>query len=303
MEFTRLSLRESLSVKKLISFHYFEYTKGYVFEGEQHDFWEFLYVDKGEVEVRADDRTLELTQGTVIFHKPGEFHTVRVREHHKPPNLIVISFECGSPFMARLENKIMALGNRERNLLSLILQEGFQAFLPPYDNPTLHQLSRNPNAQFASEQTFKSYLEILLINLVRNEEPAGGHEPRKLSSMQKEKAEHRIVQQIIEYMKQHLSTSLSLDHLCQTVHLGKSRLKEIFQSQTGTGALEYFKLLKIEEAKSLIREEHYNYTEIAAMLGYASIHYFSRDFKKTTGMSPSEYARTAKARINSDGLR
>jgi AraC-like DNA-binding protein len=300
MEFARLSLRETFSIKKLISFHYFEYAQGFSFEGEQHDFWEFLYVDKGEVEVRADDRTLELTQGTIIFHKPGEFHTVRVGKHHKPPNLIVISFECRSPYMARFENKIMALGNRERNLLSLIVQEGFQAFLPPFDDPLVHRLSRNPNALFASEQVMKSYLEILLIHLVRNQERAGGQETGKLTSVKKEKAEQRIVQQMIDYMKNHLSASLSLDQLCKAAHLGKSRLKEIFQSQTGTGALEYFKMLKIEEAKSLIREEQYNFTEIAAMLGYASIHYFSRDFKKSTGMSPSEYARTVKARIRSD---
>jgi AraC-like DNA-binding protein len=46
----------------------------------------------------------------------------------------------------------------------------------------------------------------------------------------------------------------------------------------------------------MIREQHYNYTEIAWILGYTSIHYFSRDFKKTAGMSPSESARTVKAR-------
>lgn len=297
MEFARLSLKQALSVDKLISFHYFEYPKGYVFEGERHDFWEFLYVDKGEVEVRADDRTWELAQGTVIFHKPGEFHTVRVGERHKPPNLIVISFECRSPYMSRFENKVIALGSRERGLLSLILQEGFHAFRPPFDNPALHRLTRNPDAPFAGEQALKSYLELLLIGLIRKEERGCSQEAGKRASPQKEKAEQRIVQQIIDYMKTRLSDSLTLDQLCQAVHVGKSRLKEIFQAQTGTGALEYFKLLKIEEAKSLIREEQDNVTEIAAKLGYASIHYFSRDFKKSTGMSPSEYARTVRAKV------
>lgn len=302
MDFNRLTLKELLTVDKLISFHYFEYTKGYMFEGEQHDFWELLYVDKGAVEIRADERTLELTQGMIIFHKPDEFHTVQVGHQHKPPNLIVISFECRSPFMAKFENVALSLGNREQNLLSLILQEGFHSFMPPYDNPASHQLIRNPDAPFASEQAIKSYLEILLIQLIRNFEDnsvTNGTTARKPSSMQSEKAEQRIVRGIVEYMKARLSEQLSLDQLCKETHLGKSRLKEIFHSQTGTGAMEYFKLLKIEEAKTLIREHQYNYTEIASILGYASIHYFSRDFKKSTGMSPSEYARTLKARASS----
>ncbi|MEG2842596.1 MAG: AraC family transcriptional regulator, partial [Ruthenibacterium sp.] len=43
-----------------------------------------------------------------------------------------------------------------------------------------------------------------------------------------------------------------------------------------------------------IREGSHNFTEIASMLGYNSIHYFSRHFKKVTGMTPSEYASSVK---------
>ncbi|KQX46982.1 AraC family transcriptional regulator [Paenibacillus sp. Root444D2] len=299
MDFPSIQLQESLTIQTLFSFHYFEYAKGFVFDGEQHDFWEILYVDKGEVEVRADDHIHTLHQGNMIFHKPEEFHTVSVKHEHTPPNLIVICFECTSPAMAIFEKKILALGDRERNILSLIIQEGFQAFLPPFDKPTVHHLERNPHAPFASEQMIKSYLEVLLITLIRNQEQASTPDSMKYkqSSLQKEKAEQRIVQQIMEYLKANLSQSFTQDHLCQMFHLGKSRLKELFQSQMQTGVLEAFKSLKIEQAKTFIRDGRYNFTEIAAMLGYASIHYFSRDFKKTVGMPPSDYAKSVKARL------
>ncbi|MCY9694727.1 AraC family transcriptional regulator [Paenibacillus alginolyticus] len=299
MDFPSIQLQESLTIQTLYSFHYFEYAKGFVFDGEQHDFWEILYVDKGEVEVRADDQIHTLHQGNMIFHKPEEFHTVSVKHEHTPPNLIVICFECTSPAMTIFETKILSLGDRERNILSLIIQEGFQAFLPPFDKPTVHHLERNPHAPFASEQMIKSYLELLLITLIRNQAQASTQDSmkNKQSSLQKEKAEQRIVQQIMDYLKANLSQSFTQDHLCQTFHLGKSRLKELFQSQMQTGVLEAFKSLKIEQAKTYIRDGRYNFTEIAAMLGYASIHYFSRDFKKTVGMPPSDYARSVKARL------
>ncbi|MEG2232251.1 MAG: AraC family transcriptional regulator, partial [Lachnospiraceae bacterium] len=41
-------------------------------------------------------------------------------------------------------------------------------------------------------------------------------------------------------------------------------------------------------------EQHMNFTQISDFLGYNSIHYFSRQFKKTTGMTPSEYASSIK---------
>lgn len=53
--------------------------------------------------------------------------------------------------------------------------------------------------------------------------------------------------------------------------------------------------MKIDYAKKYIRENDYNMSQIADILGYESIHYFSRQFKKVTGMSPTEYSKSIKA--------
>ena len=52
--------------------------------------------------------------------------------------------------------------------------------------------------------------------------------------------------------------------------------------------------MKIDMAKELIRNKNMNFTQISDQLGYTSIHYFSRQFKKITGMTPSEYASSIK---------
>ena len=58
--------------------------------------------------------------------------------------------------------------------------------------------------------------------------------------------------------------------------------------------MDYFANLKIDAAKEMIRMSDMNFTQIAEELGYASIHYFSRQFKKRTAMTPTEYAYSIK---------
>lgn len=295
MEFVRTALADSLKVDKLISFHYFEYANGFVFDGERHDFWELLYVDRGSVEVRADDRTYELKQGHMIFHKPDEFHTVQVKPHHKPPHLVVLSFECDSTGMDALRDHVLTLSDSDRQWLSLAVQEGFRAFSPPFDDPSEHRLVRQSDAPFGSEQLMRSYLEILLISLVRAVTVSESGKPSaKPTTAFKANFEQELSERIVSHLKEHLSEPLTLEQLCTRFHVGKSRLKQIFHDRFRCGVMEFYRALKIEEAKSLIREHKYNLTEISARLGYASIHYFSREFKKNVGMSPSEYAKTVK---------
>lgn len=113
--------RREMAVDAIVTVHYFEYAKNYVFEGEKHDFWELLYVDKGEVEVMADSTGYRLRQGDMIFHKPDEFHNV-FANGVVAPNLVVVSFVCRSAAMSYFEGKILRLDGDERALLSVWLR-------------------------------------------------------------------------------------------------------------------------------------------------------------------------------------
>jgi two-component system response regulator YesN len=58
--------------------------------------------------------------------------------------------------------------------------------------------------------------------------------------------------------------------------------------------MEYLSLLRISESKKLIREQNYNMTEISNLLYFDNPHYFSRAFKRFTGMTPREYKYSVK---------
>ena len=61
---------------------------------------------------------------------------------------------------------------------------------------------------------------------------------------------------------------------------------------TGMGAVHYFQVLRMKEAKRLIRESDLSITGIAEKLGFSGIHHFSRVFRKVTGMTPTQYAKS-----------
>ncbi|MHA6485508.1 helix-turn-helix domain-containing protein [Paenibacillus sp. strain BS8-2] len=281
-------------MKDIISLHYFEFSKDFAFEGEKHDFWEFVYVDKGEIEVFADTEGYCLHQGDVIFHKPNEFHGVWANRRIAP-NVIIISFVCHSKEMAFFENKIFTLNNSECEMLAQLMKNGFAAFHPPFDDPRNHTLTRRADASIGSEQLIKLYLEMFLIRLRETNDLT--KREQRLSAPTKQRSEAELVNRMLVYMEQHLYGEIRLEQVYKTFNLSKSHALTIFKAQTGEGIMKYYRKLKIEQAKKMIREQRHNFTEIADLLHYSSVHTFSRHFKSFTGMSPSEYARTVIAKM------
>ncbi len=294
MKFPRLKLKEEFKIDSIVSMHYFEFARDYTFKGESHDFWEFLYVDKGEAEVTAGRNGYVLKQGDIIFHKPNEFHSVWAN-HIIAPNIVVVSFVCRSETMKFFNDRIFAVGDTERNILGNLVREGMDAFKPPFDDPFGNTLLRRRDAGFASEQMVKISLQSLLISLVRRNAPL--KKERKLSSAAKERAEKDVAAKVGKYFTDNIDGNLTLGDVCNHMSMSRTHLTEVFRKEVGTGVIERFKKMKVEKAKQLIREEDNNFTEIAEILGYSSIHSFSRHFKKVTDMSPSEYSKSVKSRV------
>ncbi len=289
MGYEPVHLTHMLTVNEIVSIHYFEYASNYYFEGESHDFWELLYVDKGEVDVRAGDRALCLQKGQIIFHAPGEFHALSANGV-VAPNLVVAGFVCADEAMRFFEGRVLDADDTARALLARIVEEARSAFVTPLDDPLTTRLVRRDAAPFGAEQLIAQSLEQLLIGFIRT----GGTAAARQTSMIREHSQQAFIDQVHAYLEANITRRLTLADICRDNLVGRSYLQKIFRERTGGGAMEYFGVMKIDAAKRLIREGTHNFTEIAAHLGYNSIHYFSRHFKKVTGMTPSEYASSIK---------
>lgn len=294
MDYVKTPLKKEIQINKIVSVHYFEWAKDYLYKGEKHDFWEFLYVDKGEVDITADIQECKLKQGEMIFHKPNEFHNLWANGKIAP-NLVVISFECVSKAMKFFENKIVTIGDYEKNLLAQIIREAQATFSSPLNKPSIKKLEKKKERPFGCEQLIQNYLELLLISLVRKGDCI--RKENRPSSAARERMNEDITKRIIDYLTKNVHNSLCLRDVCRFSNLSKTSLKTVFKEKTGMCVMEYFKMIKIEAAKKMIREEQANFTEIAAKLGFSSVQYFSRRFKQLTDMTPSEYASSVKVKI------
>ena len=74
----QMCIRDStISIHEVFTIHYFEYMSDFSFAGESHNFWEFVFVDKGEIDIYMESIHARLKKGEVAFHKPNEFHRLQ----------------------------------------------------------------------------------------------------------------------------------------------------------------------------------------------------------------------------------
>lgn len=215
------------------------------------------------------------------------------------PNLVVISFECNDDAMYFFNDRLLQIDETERNLLANIIIEARRCFDCRLDDPYLQNMPLKDPDTFGAQQMIKLYLEHFLIHLIRRysnpivlSKKLPKADPPKVT---KSNSDAEIFGRIVDYLESHLTTHVTIDQICKDNLIGRSQLQKIFKEHCSLGIIEYFSMLKINAAKELIRTNRMNFTQIAEHLGYTSIHYFSRQFKKVSGMTPSEYASSIKA--------
>ena len=275
-----------IEVSKLVTIHYYEFDRRFVFHGESHDFWEMVYVDKGSVSITRDEEQITLGAGEVVFHRPNEFHAIKA--HESEPNFFVISFECRSPAMQHFERYHTHLNKTLGAFISSMLKEAETTFVIPKNDTELKKLIRREDAVLGGEQLIKTYLEQLLIFLIRGITKTG----EAIIFPSKESLQSHLVGSLKAYIDERVEGVVHIADLCEEFCYSKSYLSRVFAEQTGESIAAYMVRAKIKRAKQLIRENTMNFSQISAQLSFESPQYFSRVFRRVTGMTPSEFKRT-----------
>ena len=105
-----------------------------------------------------------------------------------------------------------------------------------------------------------------------------------------QKFENELLNEILLYINENIYSPLNVEDLCDHFAISRSSLQSLFRNYVYTAPKEYISNLKLEKSKVLIKESKYTISEISSILGFSSIHYFSRRFKQRFGMNPTDYA-------------
>ncbi len=288
MAFELQPVRREIVIDGFNSIYYFEFDKNFTHLPEKHDFWELVYVDSGEITAVTDGLGQTLTQGQVIFHRPGEVHA-HISNNLVPNNMLVVSFTTQSPEMMFFEGKVFSLQKLSKTLLTLFTGEAknaLEAIPNRYEDKRPLDFSRAP---YGSLQLLECYLTEFLLTLRRGDETGSrvGH-----SESSRAIAQSSLLELIIGYLKSNIYETVTISDICSRFFVGKSQLCGLFAAGVGMSPIEYFNSLKIAEAKKLLRREELSVSRISDMLGYLSIHTFSRAFKRYVGFSPTEYRKS-----------
>lgn len=275
-----------INVSEIVTIHYFEFDRNFESHGEKHDFWEIVYIDKGEAIIKTKAREFTLKQGEAVFHKPNEFHAVSANGK-VAPNVFIITFVCRSKAMDFFKAKQMSIPTPLRKYIGSIVSEAEQAYHLARNNPYLTELTPKQNAPEGSVQLIKLNLEMLLIKLLRHEQNV------KETSVQREIPDN-LIAGVVEVLHSNVYGKITVEDICRKLCFSRSYVSARFKDSCGMTMNEYINRMKIEEAKTLIREEKHSISEISEMLCYDNPHYFSRVFKKVTHMSPREYKQSVK---------
>lgn len=132
------------------------------------------------------------------------------------------------------------------------------------------------------EDVCQAYMEILIIRLMRTTALAVPSEPQAIST-------NRQCAAVRRFIDLHFKEPLTLEQLAEEGHMNKYYLSHAFKREYGISPINYMISRRIEESKYLLAETDLSMSQIAQLLGFSSLSYFSQVFRRSQEISPKEY--------------
>ncbi len=290
--FAEYKMPKLIDVVSFCSLLYYEFEDDFVDEIECHKSWEMVFVDKGECDIIAGDRTFALRAGEMCFHRPYERHKIRpIKGIH--PSVFIISFVTSSPVMEFFEGKKFDLEPECIDVVHKIISEAFSTYDSTGEICVWAGLRLKKEGKLlAGEQTILSRFEILLIELLRrNRDHLDVRNPIGSKDLQNDP----LCLRVINYLEAHIFTKVTLEDISQAVSFSRAYISKRFMQMSGHTVMEYLTHLRIQKAKELITNTDMNFNQISDMLIFSNSHHFSSVFRKHTGETPTQYRRRTKS--------
>ena len=232
-----------------------------------HNHVELFYIVGGKGQFLIEDQLYPVNTNHLVIINPNVTHT-EVSLNAQPLEYIVLGIEgVELSITSNSDNPFCILDHFESmditSCLRNILRE-MELKQPGY------------------EDICQAFMEILIIRLMRSTDLSVPAEP------QNNVGNHQCAT-VRRYIDYHFKESLTLDQLAEEAHMNKYYLSHAFKREYGVSPINYMISKRLEESKYLLAETDLSLSQIAQLLGFSSLSYFSQVFHRTQGTSPKEY--------------
>lgn len=260
----RKNVNRNFNIVGFFSSLHFLWDSKFSFQGESHEMWEIVYINRGKVEVTEDERIQVLEKDHMMIHAPWEFHRIR-SVGDTMPEVYVMSFFADGELPLKLKEGIFIL-NFDQGIQYRAICEKVSFFL--------NQESLSPYAG----QEAADALSAFLIGL-------SGENVNACSDTSPSAIEYR---KLVIAMSNGICENKTLEDFAQECGDSVSYIKQLFQKYAGISPKSYYNKIRVRYASKLL-ESGEAVSVIAEKMNFSSSNYFSAFFKKYTGFSPIEY--------------
>lgn len=267
-EYQHQRIRPTVRVNELIAYFYNVRGSNYFFPGESDVHWEFTFVDSGRLSSTVEDKTYDLTSNQMMIYAPNQFHDQRTYEDATSYLTVIVDLSISDEDREIISNKVFDLDRDSKQALDTFLHANENISAIDYDKMMIA-------------------IEKIVINLLM-QQTKPMH--KAANTPMQQKFENELLNEILLYINENIYAPLTVEDLCEHFAISRSSLQSLFRNYVYTAPKEYISNLKLEKSKVLIKESKYTISEISSILGFSSIHYFSRRFKQRFGINPTDYA-------------
>ena len=266
-----------IRISEILGYYYSIRNAGYHFKGEKHNYFELTYVDRGTLFTTVEGKRYELKEKELMIYGPGQFHTQDIPEGCSCSYVTIIFdmetvvYDEESTHYELLLNKVFGYDKKIYTLIKTFVTESTSQI--PYMNSLMLCLL---------QETIIRLLQSEFIGK-KNDRPVTGA---------RQHYQDELLEKILAYIDETIYEPLSIAELCQKFSMSRSSLQILFKENMDISPKKYINEMKLEKSRQMICENKYTISEIALMLGFNSIHYFSRAFTQKYHMAPSEYSKT-----------
>lgn len=238
-----------------------------------HNHTELFFIVSGKGQFLIQDQMFPVDVNKLVIINPNILHT-EVSLNAQPLEYIVLGISGIE--LATSENS----------------NDQF-CILDPFESVEISSCLRNILREMELKNTgyediCQAYMEILIIRLMRNTALTVQVEPQVTSG-------NRQCAAIKRYIDLHFKEPLTLEQLSEEAHMNKYYLSHAFKREYGVSPINYLISRRIDESKYLLAETDLSMSQIAQLLGFSSLSYFSQVFRKAHGSSPMEFRQNSKS--------